>query len=365
MAYTARPLQEKMTLFWHGILTSSNGKVGEPTLLFNQNELFREKGMGRYDEMLKAISRDPAMLVYLDSRTNKKKAPNENYSRELMELFTLGIGNYTENDVRESARAFTGWQIQKKTKFVFKENYHDFNDKVFLGQTGNWDGDDAVDIIVQQPVSAEYIVKRLWTFFAYPDPEQNIVERLAKVFRDNNTEIRPVMRAIFESDEFYSSRAAQALVKGPAELMASTIRTLSLDVGLGNQFRRGMRAMGQELFYPPDVSGWEGGANWINSSTLLERINFANVVANAQKRNLTFDPTDLWDSTNPNFLDPQQQVDFFADLLLGGQLSQEARAALVDHMVKLRVAYAGVLPVKERLRSLVYLILASPDYQLA
>jgi len=363
MAYTTRPLQEKMTLFWHGILTSSNGKIGEPTLLFNQNQLFREKGMGRYDEMLKAISRDPAMLVYLDSRTNKKKAPNENYSRELMELFTLGIGNYTEDDVRESARAFTGWYLQRKTTFLFKENQHDSNDKVFLGQTGNWDGDDAVDIIMQQPASAEYIVKRLWAFFAYPDPEPTIVERLAKIFRDNNTEIRPVMRAIFESDEFYSSRAAQALVKGPADLIASTIRSLSLDTN-SSQFRRGMRAMGQELFYPPDVSGWEGGAKWINSSTLLERINFANVVANAQKKKLTFDPTNLWDSTNQDFLDPQLQVDFFADLLLGGLISQAARAALVDHLAKLG-EQTSVLPIKERLRSLVYLILASPDYQLA
>ncbi len=364
MAYTTRPLQEKITLFWHGILTSSIRKTGQSPAMFNQNQLFREMGMGRYDDMLKAISRDPAMLIYLDSRTNKKKAPNENYSRELMELFTLGIGNYTEDDVRESARAFTGWQIRGKTEFIFNERQHDFDDKVFLGQTGNWDGDDVVDIIMQEPAAAVYIVRRLWTFFAYADPEPVVVARLAKVFRDNNTAIKPVMRAIFESDEFYSPRAAQALVKSPAELVASTIRMLGLETNAG-PLRRGTEAMGQVLFAPPDVSGWEGGATWINSSTLLERINLANSIANGQRSRLMFDPTDLWDDSNR---DAKAQVDFFVDLLLGDQISHETRTALVEHVEKLGIPTASqllVFSVKERLRSLVYLILASPDYQLA
>lgn len=364
MAYTARPLEEKITLFWHGILTSSIRKVNGSPAMFNQNHLFRTMGMGRYDEMLKAVSRDPAMLIYLDSRTNKKKAPNENYSRELMELFTLGLGNYTEDDVRESARAFTGWQIKGQTEFIFNERQHDYEVKVFLGQAGNWDGDDAVDIIMQQPVAAEYITTRLWTFFAYADPEPEVITRLSKVFRDNNTEIRPVMRAIFESDEFYSQRATQALVKGPAELAASTIRMLGLDTNAA-PLKRGTEAMGQVLFAPPDVSGWEGGATWINSSTLLERINLANSIANGQSSRLSFDPTELWDDSNR---DPQEQVDFFVDLLLGGQIAHATRAALVDHVTKLGIPTREqllVFSVKERLRSLVYLILASPDYQLA
>ncbi len=211
MAYTARPLQEKMTLLWHGILTSSFRIVGRGPYVIEQNNLFRERGMGRYDELLKAVSRDPAMLIYLDSRTNKKAAPNENYSRELMELFSLGVGHYTEEDVRESARAFTGWQFRRRTGFYLNARQHDNGLKTFLGRTGNFDGDDVVDIIMEQPAAAEYVCTRLWSFFAYPDPEPEVIARLADVFRTHGTEVRPVVRAMFESDDFYGSRARAAL----------------------------------------------------------------------------------------------------------------------------------------------------------
>ena len=258
MAYSARPLQEKMTLFWHGILTSSFRKTGKGPQTLVQNQLFRREGMGRYGALLKAISRDPAMMIYLDSRSNKKAAPNENYSRELMELFSLGIGNFTEVDVRESARAFTGWQLKRKTEFFFNTNQHDFGVKSFLGQAGNFDGDDIVDIIMAQPAAAEDVCGKLWSFFAYPDPEPEVVSRLAGIFRRNNSQIRPVVRAIFESEEFYSNRAVAALVKGPAELAAGTVRTLGIDTDF-KRLDQPIGSMGQVLFDPPNVAGWPGG----------------------------------------------------------------------------------------------------------
>jgi uncharacterized protein (DUF1800 family) len=364
MAYTKRPLQEKMTLFWHGILTSSFAKTGGSPAMYEQNELFRRMGMGRYDEMLKAISRDAAMLIYLDSRTNRKASPNENYSRELMELFTLGIGQYTEDDVREAARAFTGWQIKGKTEFLFNEQQHDFGDKTFLGQTGQWDGDDVVDIIMQQPAAGEYIVRRLWEFFAYADPEPEVVARLARVFDDNETRIRPVMRAMFESEEFYSARAFQALIKGPAELVASTVRTLGIDTTFSS-VRRGIDAMGQSLLAPPDVSGWDGGVAWINSSTLLARVNLAHTIASGGSRQLAFDPTALAGAAGES---SETLVGFYVDLLLGGEITDATRAALLEHAEELRIpsrTTGRTVPFEERVRSVVYLILASPDHQLA
>ena len=362
MAYSTRPLQEKMTLFWHGILTSSYAATNNTPAMFEQNEMFRRMGMGRYSEMLKAVSRDEAMLIYLDSRTNRKSAPNENYSRELMELFTLGIGNYSEEDVREAARSYTGWQV-RKSKFKYNKNQHDNGYKRFLGQSGTWDGDDVVDIIMQQPAAAEYIVRRLWEFFAYADPEPAVLARLVTVFVDNQTEIRPVVQAIFESDEFYSTKAFRGLIKEPAELAASTVRTLSIDTTF-NTLRTGIEGMGQILLEPPDVAGWPGGAAWINSTTLLGRVNQANTVANGRSASLRFDPEKLAESVGAT---SEAQIDFWVDLLLGGDISDVTRQELLMHAATLQVPTpAGKsVSVNEQQRSLVYLILASPDYQLA
>jgi hypothetical protein len=364
MAYSTRPLQEKMTLFWHGILTSSYAATNNTPAMFEQNEMFRRMGMGRYSEMLKAVSRDEAMLIYLDSRTNRKSAPNENYSRELMELFTLGIGNYSEEDVREAARSYTGWQV-RKSKFKYNKNQHDNGYKRFLGQSGTWDGDDVVDIIMQQPAAAEYIVRRLWEFFAYADPEPAVLARLVTVFVDNQTEIRPVVQAIFESDEFYSTKAFRGLIKEPAELAASTVRTLSIDTTF-NTLRTGIEGMGQTLLEPPDVAGWAGGAAWINSTTLLGRVNQANKVANGRTAagSLRFDPEKLAEGVSAT---SEAQIDFWVDLLLGGDISDVTRQELLMHAATLQVPTpAGKsVSVNEQQRSLVYLILASPDYQLA
>ncbi|MXW30585.1 MAG: DUF1800 domain-containing protein [Chloroflexi bacterium] len=355
MAYTARPLQEKMTFFWHGILTSSFRIVGKGPYMIEQNRLFREWGMGRYDELLKAVSRDPAMMTYLDSRSNKKAAPNENYSRELMELFTLGIGHYTEEDVRESARAFTGWQLSRKRGFYVNAKQHDNGRKTFLAHRGRFDGDDIVDIIMEQPAAAEYICNRLWTFFAYPDPEPEVIERLADVFRRNGTEIRPVVRAMLESDEFYSSRARGALVKSPVELAVGAVRALAVETDF-RPLDKPIEQMGQEIFMPPNVAGWPGGVTWINSSALLQRVNMAGKIAEARANRLRFTPTDLVDGRG--LRTSAEIVDFFADLLLGGRLNGAGRdilTAFLDGM--------GNVSLDRKLRNVVYLMLASPDFQ--
>ena len=357
MAYTARPLQEKMTLFWHGILTSSFRIVGRGPYMLEQNNLLRDQGMGRYEELLKAVSRDPAMMIYLDSRSNKKAAPNENYSRELMELFSLGIGHYTEEDVRESARAFTGWQFKRRTGFYLNARQHDDGLKTFLGRTGNFDGDDIVDIIMEQPAAAEYICTRLWTFFAYPDPEPEVIARLADVFRANGTEIRPVVRAMLESDEFYGSRARTALVKSPVELAVGAVRAL----GIGTDFRpldRPIEQMGQALFMPPNVAGWPGGATWINSSALLQRINMAAVLAEARANRLWFAPQDL--VSGHELSTSGETVDFFADLLLGGRLSDTDRDVLTAFLDGMD---GTAVTLDQKIRNVVYLMLASPDFQ--
>ena len=357
MAYTERPLQEKISLFWHGILTSSFKKTGDGPQTLQQNQLFRAEGMGRYSDLLKAVSRDPAMMIYLDSRSNKKAAPNENYSRELMELFSLGVGHYSEDDVRESARAFTGWQLRRKTEFFFNERQHDFGNKTFLGQTGDFDGDDIVDIIMAKPEAAEYVCARLWRFFAYDDPEPAVVARLAAIFTAKNTEVRPVVRAIFESDEFYSDRAAAALVKAPAELAAGAVRTLEISTDFAT-LDRIIEDMGQTLFDPPNVAGWPGGAAWINSAALLQRVNFANAVATARGRRLRFDPEQL--VNDRGVAEPETIVTFLGDLLLGARLRQTEHRLLVSFVEALNEP-----SLDEKLRSVVYLMLASPDFQLA
>ena len=355
MAYTARPLQEKMTLFWHGILTSSFRISGKGPYMVIQDRLFREQAMGRYAELLKAVSRDPAMMTYLDSRSNKKAAPNENYSRELMELFTLGIGHYTEDDVRESARAFTGWRLSRKRGFYINENQHDNGRKTFLGHTGRFDGDDIVDIIMEQPAAARYICTRLWAFFAYPDPEPEVIERLADVFRANGSEIRPVVRAIFESDEFYGTRARAALVKSPVKLTVGAVRALGIETDF-KPLDKPIEQMGQALFEPPNVAGWPGGAAWINSSSLLQRINMASMLGEGNSGRLRFTPGDLTDGQRLST--SGEIVDFFDDLLLGGRLQDADRDVLTGFLDEL-----GSMSLDRKIRSVVYLMLASPDFQ--
>jgi len=282
-----------------------------------------------------------------------------------MELFSLGIGNYTETDVRESARAFTGWGIRSDS-FFFDAAQHDEGNKTFLGQSGNFNGDDIIDIILRQPAAAQYISRRLFQFFAYDDPPPQVIARLAKVFTTNNRSIKAVVREILTSDEFYSQQAYRAKIKSPAELVASTIRTLEIETD-ATPLPGPLNSMGQVLFNPPDVSGWKGGAAWINSNTLLSRINFANMVATARGAKFKFSPGDFVALQNAS--PPRDAITYLVDTLLDGVMPNAEREILTVYLRQSANPTAstgtGRAAADERLRGVLYLVLAGPEYQLA
>jgi len=357
MIYSKRPLQEKMTFFWHGLLTSGFSRVGQGPFMIEQNQLLRKHALGSYDVLLKAISRDYSMLTWLDSRNNRKDRPNENYARELMELFSMGVGNYTEQDVREAAKAFTGWTISGG-QFVFNIGQHDFDVKTFLGRRGTFDGDDIIDIILQQRACHEYICRRLFRFFVYDDPEPQVIRRLADAFKSYNFSIREVMREIFMSPEFYSDRAYRAKVKSPVEFVAGAIRSLGLPTD-GNTLGSVATAMGQALFNPPNVAGWPGGEVWINSSALLQRVNYAHRLTQTIKREV---PRITSSITPPRGVTTRDAVaGFFGKVLLDRNLPPGHAEAIADYMK----AFPNASQDADVLADVMYLMLASPEYQLA
>ena len=277
MRYSPNAAREKMTLFWHGHFATSVTKVHDSYLMWQQNELLREHAFGNFGLMVKAISRDPAMLVWLDTRESKKDHPNENFAREVMELFTLGIGNYTEADVQNGARAFTGYRIDPRDEtFRYAPLQHDDGVKQFLGKSGPFTGDDIIDIILEQPACAKFIAKKLWTFYAYEDPDPSLVAALGAEFRNSNYEIRPLMRTIFRSAEFYSPDSVRNQIKSPVQWVVQTSKVLETPLARPQITVNALRELGQIPFAPPNVKGWDGGRSWITTSTLLYRYNMAN-----------------------------------------------------------------------------------------
>lgn len=274
MLTTPAPLIEKMTLFWHGHFATSALKVRSPYKLWQQNETFRQNALGNFVTLTKAISRDPAMMVYLDLATSHPEHPNENFARELMELFTLGEGNYNETDIKESARAFTGYRIDRFEQFRFVKNQFDGGNKTFLQQSGNWNGDQIIDIILKQPVAAKFVSGKLWKFFAYEDPDPQLIDKLAELFRQNY-EIRQVLETIFSSEEFYSQQARDAIVKCPVQYVVESGRTLGVSIPSGRTLFGVYHRLGQVPFFPPNVKGWDGGKSWINTATLTFRYQLA------------------------------------------------------------------------------------------
>src|SRR5579862_363864 len=309
MLVTQRPLQEKMTLFWHNHFATSGEKVGQGGMLYVQNELLRQNATGSFRDLLMQVSKDPAMLFWLDNQYNVKGHPNENFAREVMELFTLGIGNYTEKDIQEGARAFTGWSIQRTNRkegddnrpqasFLFRPNLHDDGDKSYLGASGNLSGEDVINHLCDTPRMAEFLVAKLWKWFGYPNPEPELVSRLAGTFRQSNLSIKDLLRAIMTSPEFYSEKAQRGVYKNPVDFVVVTLRQLGVGQILnemiaeaqtagGNpqsrvapaaQAYQAMKQMGMQLLFPPDVSGWAGGPDWVSTATMVERISWADKV---------------------------------------------------------------------------------------
>src|SRR3984893_15095120 len=275
------PLLEKMTLFWHGHFATSVQKVRDGYFMWLQNDTLRRNALGNFGGLVKKISRDPAMMIYLDLQQSRKEHPNENWARELMELFTVGIGNYSEQDIREAARAFTGYRVDMTTQqFRFAPAPHDRTYKIFMGRTGALSGDDVIDVLISRPVCAQFIGKKLWRFFVEDDPPPKIVELVAQRIRAHNFEIRPVLVEIFSSEEFYSERAMSGQIKSPTEYVVQTAKLLEAPLPSALVAQNAMRQMGQTLFAPPNVKGWDGGKAWISTSTLMFRFNFANYLIN-------------------------------------------------------------------------------------
>lgn len=270
MAETPRPLEEKLTLFWHGHFATSAQKVRSAYANYHLNDTFRKFAAGNFKQLTTAVAQAPAMLRYLDNRQNVKDSPNENWARELMELFTMGPGHYTESDVKESARAFTGWSTRGKD-FIIRRAQHDTGPKTFLGRNGHFDGYDTIDIIFEQPATAEFIVGKLWAFFAHDNPDSKIVEELAIDLRAHNYELRPILRKLFLAEAFYSDRAVGTLIKSPVECVLQTAADLRIAQWPYSYMAHMTAQLGQNLFFPPSVKGWDGGRAWINANTLLHR----------------------------------------------------------------------------------------------
>ena len=283
MLSTPSPLTERMTLFWHNHFVSSQQKVKLTELMYRQNVTLRAQALGNFGAMLHAVARDPAMIIYLDSAQNRKGAPNENFARELMELFTLGEGNYGESDVKEAARAFTGWSLDRERgEFVFRRALHDYGPKTVLGRTGNFDGDDVIDILLAQPSTAEFVSRKLWREFVSPDPDATEVKRIAARFRDSGYDIKTALYALLTSDAFYARENRGTLVKSPVDLVVGTLHQFGMHPGDTIPFAVAAAGMGQVLFAPPNVRGWPGQETWINSSRLLARKQFLDRLMRAE-----------------------------------------------------------------------------------
>ncbi len=361
MLTTPAPLQEKMTLFFHGHFTSAAIEKGAwPNLIYAQNQLYRSNALGNLRDLTHAVSKNPAMLIYLDNASSNKTHPNENYARELMELFTLGHGNYSEEDIRQSARAFTGFAIDRSSgTFVFNPRIHDTGTKTFLGQSGNFDGDDIVNIIYQQPACASFWATTLLSYFVYNDPEPDLVSAFAEVLVRNNYDLAPSMSKLLQSNVFFSDRAYRALVKSPAEFVVGTYKTFELPQ-IDPSALRSLPAMGQILFHPPNVAGWPGGESWLTSQTMIVRENFVVALMNSQA--MAQSP---WLEQTP--MDADRATHALAYTILQNDAPPQAFAQVIDYLDGSSTsALKGLSPenFQERIRGAAYLTMAMPAYQL-
>jgi hypothetical protein len=355
------PLQEKMTLLLHGhFTTAAVQKRVTPALVLAQNQLFRQYAFGNLRELTLQISRDPAMLLYLDNWLSTKAHPNENYARELMELYTLGRGNYTEDDVRESARAFTGWTIDRRAqRFMVNPATHDDGVKRFLGQAGNFDGSDIVRIIYQQPACSRFWATALINWFVYNDPEPQLIDDVARLLVKNDFTLAPVLSVLLRSNVFYSERAYRALVKSPVEFVVGTYKMLG-SVAIERPALRSLRQMGQVLFYPPNVAGWPGGAAWLSSQTLLARENFLAQVMQSQAIGAS-----SWLIRLPQ--DPARAANALVETILQSDVPAQSSDQLAAYLRGDGEAALGMLSAENfelRVRGAAYLAASMPAYQL-
>jgi uncharacterized protein (DUF1800 family) len=367
MRSSKAPLLEKMTLFWHGHFATSMVKVRNLHWMWEQNETFRRYALGNFRQLLGAVSRDPAMMIYLDLAQSRVGRPNENWAREVMELFTLGLGNYTEEDVREAARAFTGYRINMANQaYRFVVSQHDSRQKRFLGRSGHFSGDDILDLIVEQPACARFIGRKIWRFFVEDEPPAEMVEAVAGALRRHGFELRPVLKEIFSSAEFYSPRVIRQQIKSPAQFLVQTCKLLETDLPPGHVTQTALQQLGQSLFAPPNVKGWDGGKAWISTSTLLFRYNFANYLVNGTgdhpnaPANIRRAPVDVRQLLPDELRDnPAALVSHLARRLYQGEPAPKQTETLLAYLKS-----RGPDPDDETIRHLLRLMMSTPQYQL-
>jgi hypothetical protein len=369
MLYSPQPFIEKLTLFWHNHFATSNTKVNNVAYMLGQNELLRRHAFGSFRTMLQEMSKDPAMMVWLDTNLSKKGMPNENYARELMELFSLGIGNYTEQDIRQAARAFTGWEI-RGGKYFFNRPQHEFASKTVLGQTGDWSGEDIVRICLEQKSCPYFITRKLFRFYVSEtlEPTDQLLEPVATAFRESDYDISVPVGMMLRSSLFFAPEVYRTRVKSPTDFGVGIVRALEGRVsatGLANALDN----LGQRLFYPPSVKGWDGGTTWLNSTTLLHRQNLALAITSTHDGRFgkRTDPAALVRKYGKK--SDEEIVDFFVKLFLQGDLSDDARVSLVEYLTKARTSPYPVFWSDEdredhRLRAVCHLVLTQPEFQL-
>ena len=389
MINTKRPLEEKIALFWHCILCTGHSKVEHGRQQRMEIAMFRRLGLGRFPVLLVELSKDPAMVFFLDNCMSHKGAINENYGRELLELFALGVGmdghpNYTEDDVKECARAFTGWTIANsipryphgryEIHFAYNPDDHDDGEKTFLGETGRWNGEDVIEIIAKQPATARFIARHLYNFFVADEPQvpawqhtppqdPQAIKMLEDAYFQSNHDIRSILRVLFNSDFFKQARFAR--VKSPAEVVAGTMRLVgdfTFPKPGFHPITQEPRYMGQDLFNPPTVEGWHTGKEWIDSGTLVERINFtADQVGNVQLPGVRSMIDRL--SSEGASITPERLVDRCLEMLGSYELGQESRSNLVAYAGRGGELRTSQEDFPEKVGQMLQLITATQEYQ--
>jgi uncharacterized protein (DUF1800 family) len=382
MAVTDHPLREKMAFFWHGHFACRVNNVLHNQLML---DVIRQNALGNFGDLLFGVSKSPAMLQFLNNQQNRKQHPNENFGREVMELFTMGHGNYTEEDVKQGSRAFTGWGFDRQGQFVFRKGLHDYGVKTFLGKTGNFNGDDILHIILEQKATARHITGKLCRFFVSDDPDEEMVNHLADKFYQSNYHIGSLMEEIFKSDAFNDPRNRGNLVKSPIELLVGMRRTIPVEFSRDDIQLLFQRLLDQVLFYPPNVGGWPGGRSWIDSSTLLFRMRLPQIVYYSEEVKLR--PKDMpdeltdtysgkngsdqfiryfarrvkasarWDAYLKTFADVEDArlADALGNVLLTGK--EKSNAALLNK-------FADRSSREDLIKSLTIDIMSLPEYQL-
>ncbi len=384
MLKTAAPLREKMTLFWHDHFATSIQKVKQPVMMIRQNELFRQNAFGSSKDLTQAILMDPAMMLYLDTQSSKKDMPNENFAREVMELFTLGEGNYTEQDIREAARAFTGYQLNRRTgEVIHNKRQWDSTAKTVFGKTGPFTGQDIINLIFEKEQAARFMAKKLWEFFVYENPSAGALDALSASFQKSNFQTAPLLREIFLSKEFYAEASIRSQIKSPVQYLIEMLKQLEITNPPAGFPITAEQQLGQILFMPPNVAGWDWGQAWINTNTLLTRYNLAGFLTkgagqadppmagdNMKTPGMAPGPNRMgrgWKGPDygkiaPRTLrkNPTDLVDSLIFRFFQSPLPDKPRSSFIEYAT----AKKGVIFTNKETAELCHLILSTPHYQL-